>query len=355
MAIGVEGAGEAITGGMVARAVEPQAGEAGGHTQETACLNCGTELIGPHCHRCGQAAHVHRTLGAWWHDLVHGVLHLDGKVWRTVPLLAWRPGELTRRYIAGERASFVSPLALFLFSVFLMFAVLSALGASAIGADPSEVQKGLSEEVVKAERHLANVERERQTAAAAGKPTAPFDARLKSAREELSLLREMARRGVVQGSAVRVSDDLPPVLRKPIEKAAQNPSLFFYKVQTNAYKFSWALIPISVPFLWLLFLHRRRYRERFRAYDHLVFITYSIAFMSLALIAFVLLRSIGLGDGLLTLLFLLVPPVHMYRQLKGAYQLSRWSAFWRTFLLLNFASVAMTLFFLMLLAFGLIS
>ena len=51
-------------------------------------------------------------LTALWHDLAHGVLHLDGKIWRTLPLLAWRPGELTRRYIEGERARFVSPMAL---------------------------------------------------------------------------------------------------------------------------------------------------------------------------------------------------------------------------------------------------
>ena len=77
--------------------------------------------------------------------------------------------------------------------------------------------------------------------------------------------------------------------------------------------------------------------------------------MSLALIAFVLLRAAGAAGGLVTFLFLMVPPVHMYRQLKGAYSLSRWSALWRTFLLLNFASVAMTLFFLMLLALGLLA
>jgi hypothetical protein len=351
---GIEGLGEAMTGGLAARAAEPEAGEAiaahGG-----ACLNCGTALAGPHCHQCGQAAHIHRTVSAWWHDLAHGVLHLDGKTWRTLPLLAWHPGRLTRRYVDGERARFVSPLAIFLFSVFLMFAVFSALGAKMIAVDEADMQQGLSEEVAKAESHLGNVERERQEAVAAGKSTAPIDARLKSAREELTLLREVSKRGLVQGSAMRVSDDLPPALRKPLEKAASNPSLFFYKVQTNAYKFSWALIPISVPFLWMLFLHRRRYREQFKAYDHLVFITYSMAFMSLALIAFVLLRTIGIDGGWVTLFFLLVPPVHMYRQLKGTYQLSRWSAAWRTFVLLNFASIAMTLFFLMLLALGLLA
>ena len=57
------------------------------------------------------------------------MFNFEGKIWRTLPMLAWRPGELTRRYIAGERARFVSPVALFLFTVFLMFAVLNFTGA----------------------------------------------------------------------------------------------------------------------------------------------------------------------------------------------------------------------------------
>lgn len=92
-------------------------------------------LIGPHCHRCGQKAHVHRTLSAFLHDLLHGALHFEGKIFRTLPLLVWKPGELTRRYIAGERARFVGPMALFLFSVFLMFAVFQIVGMGA-AAEP---------------------------------------------------------------------------------------------------------------------------------------------------------------------------------------------------------------------------
>jgi hypothetical protein len=105
----------------------------------------------------------------------------------------------------------------------------------------------------------------------------------------------------------------------------------------------------------MLFLHRKRYRERLHAYDHLVFITYSIAFMSMVLIAFVLLRTIGVAHGLVTFAFLLVPPVHMYRQLKGAYALSRASALWRTIALLFISSVTVTLFGLLLLGLGLLS
>src|SRR5690606_37364111 len=65
------------------------------------------------------------------HDLLHGAFHFEGKIWHTLPALAWKPGELTRRYIDGQRAHFVSPMALFLFSVFLMFAVFQIAGISA--------------------------------------------------------------------------------------------------------------------------------------------------------------------------------------------------------------------------------
>src|SRR5688572_30455677 len=140
---GIEGVGEAVTGGMAARAVEPAHGEAG--EGAGACLNCGAELTGPYCHQCGQKAHIHRTIAAWWHDFLHSVLHLDGKFWRTLPMLAWRPGELTRRYVHGERAKFVSPLALFLFSAFLMLAVFSATDAK-IG-DPTGIQAGVRNEI----------------------------------------------------------------------------------------------------------------------------------------------------------------------------------------------------------------
>jgi hypothetical protein len=346
----MEAVGDAVTGGLVARALEPAAGEQEGPA-EGLCLNCGTELIGPHCHRCGQPAHVHRTVSAWWHDLAHGVLHLDGKIWRTLPLLAWRPGDLTRRYIHGERAKFVSPLALFLFSVFLMFAMFSAFGEG-LAIDPTGVHRGLGENVRVREAAIARMQAERSALAAAHKPTAQIDSQLKLAGEQLALVRTMNEKGLVQGSVVRVSDDVPSWLREPMMKAGRNPSLMLYKLQSNAYKFSWALIPISVPFLWLLFLHRRRYRREYRAYDHLVFVTYSIAAMSLALVTLVLMREIGMPSAVVALLSIAVPPVHIYRQLRGAYVVGRFGATWRTVALLMFATVALALFLMLLVALG---
>lgn len=133
-----EAVGTIAQGGLYSRAVEKQDGEAPagapvpgkGHFAEAACLNCETPLRGSHCHNCGQKAHLHRTIRAFLHDLLHGALHFEGKMWSTLPMLIRKPGELTRRYVAGERAKFVSPMALFLFSVFLMFAIFQAIGLS---------------------------------------------------------------------------------------------------------------------------------------------------------------------------------------------------------------------------------
>lgn len=349
----LEGIGEVVTGGMLARASEARTGEPTGSGHDQNCLNCGCALVGDYCHCCGQRSRVHRTLAAWWHDFLHSVLHLDGKFWRTLPMLALRPGELTRRYAHGERAKFISPLALFLFTVFLMFAVFSFVGRD-LGGDLG-ISRGVEQGIQDERRSLQRLQAERQQAVQAqdSAKVAELDERIAETRSDLEQLERLRSEGVTRAV---LSDDVEaegdPLFREVWQKAQENPELLLYKVQANAYKFSWALIPISVPFVWVLFVHRRRYRHEITAYDHLVFVTYSIAFMSLLLVAYVLLASAGLSGGILDLAFLLIPPIHIYRQLKGAYQLSRFSALWRTLALLIFATIALTLFAMLLLLLG---
>ena len=416
----LEGAADIITGASIARAVEPEAGE--GAVAAKTCLNCGAILTGPHCHICGQKAHVHRTLHAFGHDILHSVLHFDGKIWRTLPLLFWKPGDLTRRYVHGERAKFVSPLALFLFSVFLTFAVFNWLapsGADLNGVvDPAQVkaeyQKDRAEiiesiaalerekadapksressdrfddELAKytdilanldastgeevrisdlAKRKLtkahadndANVERLRtqiDQARAAGKSTVALGKELDEALVES---RMMVRAGGALGSAESDSfstdqfTDLAfpgaTALNNAVKHAKENPQLLLYKIQSNAYKFSWALIPISVPFVWLLFFWRRR----FKMFDHAVFVTYSITFMMLLGIISALFINSATLEPIGGMLLAFYPPIHMYRHIHHAYETSRFGAFWRMCLLSVFAVTALTLFTALIVALG---
>jgi hypothetical protein len=340
----LEAIGDAVTGGVLGRAVEPGAGEAG-HTHEANCLNCGALLEGPYCHDCGQHAHVHRTLGAFFHDFLHGVLHFEGKIWRTLPLLAWKPGELTRRYIDGQRASFVSPVALFLFTVFLTFAVMGLTGGLDSMANQA-AQNDIASELADTKGKIAKLEAARTAALKEAKPTAKLDSRLNEARAELTAL-QAAKTGNLKSSLIKVDpgDRAPDWLRDVAGTAAKNPELLSYKRKTNAYKFSWALIPISVPFVWLLFPFSRR----FRPYDHTVFVTYSLCFMLLLLLVG---STIDLVAPAIASLMWFVPPVHMYRQLRGAYGVGRWGAVWRTFALTIFAFIAVALFASLLVGLG---
>lgn len=121
-----------------------------------------------------------------------------------------------------------------------------------------------------------------------------------------------------------------------------------YKLQNNSYKFSWLLIPLSIPFMWLLFLWRRQYK----AYDHAIFVTYSLSFMSLL---FITLSVMGVAFGLSFWAFTalaVVPPIHLYKQLRGTYGLSRFSAFWRLMALSLFIWIIVILFLQALLLLG---
>ena len=327
--------GDAVTGGLLARAVEPHAGEVdSGHTHEKNCLNCGTTLIGPFCSACGQKAHIHRSVRAFFQDFLSSLFNLEGKMWRTLQMLAWRPGEMTRRYIAGERARFISPIALYLFTVFAMFAVLNFTGT--LGGHGKNFKNDLQTDIAENQTKIAKLEADRGIAVAAGKDVTNIDRKIAKRKADIAETQK-----VISGQAFSTGDagdETPSFIRPFIENARDNPDLVSMRVQDAASKYSWLLIPFSVPFMWLLFPFRRRYNT----YDHTVFVTYSLSFMMLLVVVGGLLVAAGM-PGLASLLFF-VPPLHMYRHLKQTYELGRFSAIMRTMALLTFAFIAAGLF-----------
>lgn len=327
----MEGVGDFATGASLAHAIDREA--PGGDREKGLCLNCGTARIGAYCHHCGQSGHVHRSIGAIWHDLLHGVLHLEGKFWRTLPLLAWRPGELMRRYVDGERARFVSPMAMFLFSVFSLFAILSILGiappAEVGGSNAAQAQAAIGNERAdvakrrdRAIRTRDDVEATPEARRQAGSDIAEYDRELAA----IDAVTPIFQSGGDRTSWIKTGWAR---LDYGIEKAEKNPGLALYKLQANSYKFSWLLIPLSIPFVWIMFAWRRQ----FRAYDHAVFVTYSIAFMSLLFILLTVMGAIGVPIAIIATIGAFVPPIHIYRQLRDGYRLRRWSALARMLVL----------------------
>jgi hypothetical protein len=87
------------------------------------CVNCGARLSGPFCSNCGQKKFVEsdRRLGHLTHQLLSSATDLDGRVWRTLLALLFRPGLLSREYFEGRRARWLSPVTIFFAASVLYF------------------------------------------------------------------------------------------------------------------------------------------------------------------------------------------------------------------------------------------
>ena len=361
MNLEVEAAGASASAGLAAHEIDgiPDAPAASPIRQ---CANCGTEVLLKYCPACGQPVHIHDSLLHLGEEVLHGILHFDAKGWRTLPMLVLHPGQLTRSYIDGQRTRYVSPLALFLFMVFVMFFVISLTAninetiSTKEGRAKARITKQLALDEKKAE--LARLQ-----AALIRTPSDGAATRLAAARSEQQTAQaqlesfdaDTLQRFPVKGSPeaakqLNLNEMLagnPLLQRFPslahLKNAGDNPDLTLYKLKNTAYKFSFLLVPISLPFMWLLFFRRRDATM----YGHAVFALYSISFMSLLFVAMALIDYFGLGKA--SLLLFLLAPLHMFRQLRGTYALGKWSTLWRTAVLMAVAGMVFLLYLLLIL------
>jgi hypothetical protein len=99
-----------------------------------ACLNCGAPRTGHFCASCGQrdipAYPTTRELAS---DAVAELSGWDGRLATTVRTLLRRPGTLTREFLEGRRARYISPLRLYLAASVTYFVL--AAGAPDVKVD----------------------------------------------------------------------------------------------------------------------------------------------------------------------------------------------------------------------------
>ena len=110
------------------------------------CSNCQAPLAGEYCARCGQRERGRELrltdlAGEAFEDLAQ----VDGRVWRTLIALLFRPGRVTADYLAGKRVHYLPPLRLYLVVSFLVFLIMSMGAVEIRVADPSVSDSTLEE------------------------------------------------------------------------------------------------------------------------------------------------------------------------------------------------------------------
>lgn len=366
-------------GGEDALIADAAAGEAraGQAALEGPCANCGTALVGKHCHVCGQVADdLKRPIWALFHDALEGLFSVDGRFLRTVPPLLLRPGLVTQRYLAGARARFVQPFRLFLFaSLAFLLAVSLATGdlsrmdfdddalepavldEASAGLDEAraelEAQGASTEFIDRAESAIADARAESDEN---GATDAELRARELARFEERELdkcrvRQQMTPEDLDERCRLRLAanaetadgedgfnfdfgsmDGAPLWLRRTVVSSAvrliDDPSLYFDAVQRWTSRVLIALFPIYAALLGLMHFWKRR----FYFYDHMIVSLHFHAFMFF-LLTFAIAASSVLPWALMTLVVLVWGNFYLYKVHRLVYGCGRFTSALRTIVL----------------------
>lgn len=99
------------------------------------CLNCGADLPGAFCPDCGQRDQpLQQPAGVFIREAISEYFGIDGRLWRSIGLLLFRPGALTVAYLEGRRQQYLRPLRLYLTATLAFFFTVSVLSAPGITA-----------------------------------------------------------------------------------------------------------------------------------------------------------------------------------------------------------------------------
>ena len=107
---------------------------------EKNCLNCGATVGGRFCQQCGQEnVEVKENFGHLLMHFIEDLTHFDGKFWKTIKLLLFKPASLTQYYMDGKRATYLHPIRMYLFvsAVFFFF----IFSGSEMGPSESSISK----------------------------------------------------------------------------------------------------------------------------------------------------------------------------------------------------------------------
>jgi hypothetical protein len=121
--------------------------------KEKTCLNCGAQLVGRYCQDCGQEnLEPKESFGHLLRHFLEDLTHFDGKLFATMRPLIFKPGFLTKEYVAGRRVAYLNPIRMYLFISAMFFLILVTFFLKSSEQEKKEKQKKTNKEVYSVRR-----------------------------------------------------------------------------------------------------------------------------------------------------------------------------------------------------------
>ena len=140
-------------GGGVDETIRPKKGAKARPSGGETCLSCGATLVGEFCSACGQRNDdMRRSSLILFRDFIEDTFSFDSRMWRTLGLMASKPGLVASSYSHGRRSRYTPPVRLFLVVSFLFFLTLSFTKTYFIAM---EVRANTAEEINEAREYAA--------------------------------------------------------------------------------------------------------------------------------------------------------------------------------------------------------
>lgn len=228
------------------------------------CENCGAEMSGPYCAKCGQhAVDYRRSFGRVFADVLDSFLNWDSKFFATIALLLTRPWRLTIDFLHGKRVRYVHPLRLYLLISVLFFFGVHQLAKNA-NLHTGESEPLTPQTRAKLQEKLKMMPPAKQAAV----------------RQQL----ETGRRPTIQfgpddNKAAGFDKWLQDRLKAKVGENGVNAKVFFLALVSNLPAMMLCCIPLFAFVLKLLYVFRRKLYI-----DHLIYALHIHAFAYLAIL-----------------------------------------------------------------------
>jgi hypothetical protein len=120
------------------------------------CPNCGRDRPESFCPACGQSDRDYaRSFRPVLGDFLRETFEMDSRLFRTLKLLLFRPGGLTQEFSRNRRASYMSPVRLYIFASLVFFLLLSITGRTDTSDTTIDVRLPSSQQAVENDRVAA--------------------------------------------------------------------------------------------------------------------------------------------------------------------------------------------------------